>query len=179
MAGIILVSMTCGTHVALAGLTGYMKPIDHAALGAIFKVLDESAEMSLGTCRPDGFPQVTTVNFVHEELLLYCAVGLDSQKAHNIRANANVSASINRTKRDWHDLQGLSFGGTARILTVEAEMRVASERLLRRFPHLRQFIGGTDSMPWAGMLFVEIVPKVISVLDYRKRFGHTELVELG
>jgi hypothetical protein len=26
--------------------------------------------------------------------------------------------------------------------------------------------------------FVRIVPKVISVLDYRKGFGHTELVEV-
>lgn len=156
-----------------------MKPIDQTALDAIFKVLDESGEMSLGTCRPDGFPQVTTVNFVHEELVIYCAVGLDSQKAHNIRANPKVSATINRPKRDWHDLQGLSLGGTARILTLESEMRVVAEHLLRRFPHLRQFIRGTDVMPWAGMLFVEIVPTAISILDYRKRFGHTELVELG
>jgi nitroimidazol reductase NimA-like FMN-containing flavoprotein (pyridoxamine 5'-phosphate oxidase superfamily) len=156
-----------------------MKPTDHGALGAIFQILDESGEMSLGTCRPDGFPQVTTVNFVHEELTLYCAVGLDSQKAHNIRANAKVSATINRPKRDWHDLQGLSFGGSARIVTSETEMRLAAERLMRRFPHLRQYIRGTDTMPWTGMLFVEIVPKVISVLDYRKRFGHTELVEVG
>lgn len=156
-----------------------MKPIDPAALSAILKVLDESAEMSLGTCRPDGFPQVTTVNFVHDELILYCAVGLDSQKAHNIRANPRVSATINRRKRDWHDLQGLSIGGTAHIVTIEAEMRAAADRLLRIYPHLRQFIPGTDSLPWAGMLFVEIVPKVISILDYRKHFGHTELVELG
>jgi hypothetical protein len=28
------------------------------------------------------------------------------------------------------------------------------------------------------IVFVKIVPKVISVLDYRKSFGHTELVEV-
>ncbi|MDQ2987532.1 MAG: pyridoxamine 5'-phosphate oxidase family protein [Pseudomonadota bacterium] len=156
-----------------------MKPTDPTARDAIFKVLDESGEMSLGTCRPDGFPQVTTVNFVHGEWMIYCAFGLDSQKAHNIRLNPKVSGTINRPNRDWHELQGLSFGGSARILTVEAEMRVASERLLRRFPHLRQFIRGTEAVPWAGMLFIEIAPKVISILDYRKRFGHTELVEVG
>ena len=155
-----------------------MKPIDNAALAAILKVFDESGEMTLATCRPDGFPQATTVNFVHDQLVLYCAVGLDSQKAHNIRANGKVSATINRPKRDWHDLQGLSIGGTARILSLEAEMRIVAERLLRRFPHLRQFIRGTDVLPWSGMLFIEIVPKVISILDYRKRFGHTELIQL-
>lgn len=156
-----------------------MKPIGHTALGTILTVLDESAEMNLATCRPDGFPQVTTVNFVHDELTLYCAVGLDSQKAHNIRANDKVSAVINRPKRGWRELQGVSLTGTARILADQAHMRLAADRLLWRHPHLRQYIAGTDSLPWSGMLFVEIVPKFISILDYRERFGHTELVEVA
>jgi nitroimidazol reductase NimA-like FMN-containing flavoprotein (pyridoxamine 5'-phosphate oxidase superfamily) len=156
-----------------------MKLIAHAALGAISMVLDESTEMSLATCRPDGFPQATTVNFVHDQLTIYCAVGLDSQKAHNIRANDKVSATINRPKRAWRDLQGVSLGGTARILADQTQMRLAADRLLWRFPHLRQYIQGTNSLPWSGMLFVEIVPEFISILDYRERFGHTELVEVG
>jgi nitroimidazol reductase NimA-like FMN-containing flavoprotein (pyridoxamine 5'-phosphate oxidase superfamily) len=156
-----------------------MENIDQAALSAILKVLDDSSEMSLATCRPDGYPQATTVNVVHDHLTLYCAVGLDSQKAHNIRANGKVSATINRPRRDWSDLQGLSLGGTARILAVEGEMRLVADRLLGRFPHLRQYIRGTDVLPWSGMLFIEIVPKVFSILDYRTRFGHTELVGLS
>lgn len=156
-----------------------MKPIDHASLETILKVLDESSEMSLATCRPDGFPQSTTVNFVHDQLILYCAVGLDSQKAHNIRANGKVSATINRTKRNWNELQGLSMGGIASLVADEAEMRLVGARLLGRFPHLRQFIKGTATLPWSGMLFVKIVPKVISVLDYRTRFGHTDLVDVS
>ncbi|MES2759933.1 MAG: pyridoxamine 5'-phosphate oxidase family protein [Pseudomonadota bacterium] len=155
-----------------------MASIDQAVLDAILQILDESSEMTLATCRPDGFPQATTVNFVHDHLSLYCAVGLDSQKAHNIRANGKVSATINRPKRTWSELQGLSLAGSARIISAEAEMRLAADRLLWRFPHLRKYIRGTDSLPWAGMLFVEIAPKVISVLDYRKRFGHAELVEV-
>lgn len=156
-----------------------MKPIDNASLEAILKVLDESSEMSLATCRPDSFPQATTVNFIHDELILYCAVGLDSQKAHNVRANSKVSATINRSKRAWDELQGLSIGGIASVVTDEAEMRLAGTRLLARFPHLRQFIKGTAALPWSGMLFVKIVPKVIAILDYRKRFGHTDIVELS
>lgn len=156
-----------------------MTPTDPAVVDAILEVLDQSAEMSLATCRPDGYPQATTVNFVHDQLTVYCAVGLDSQKAHNIGANNKVSATINRSKRDWQDLQGVSIGGTARIMADQAEMRQVAERLLLRHPHLRQFIQGTNTVPWAGMLFIEITPKVISVLDYRKRFGHTELVEVA
>ena len=155
-----------------------MKPVDQDHLDAVLKVLDESSEMSLATCRPDGFPQATTVNFVHDQLILYCAVGLDSQKAHNIRVNGKVSATINRTKRNWNELQGLSIGGTASVVAEDAEMRMVSARLLARYPHLRQVIHGTANPPWSGMLFVKIVPKVISLLDYRKRFGHTELLEV-
>lgn len=156
-----------------------MKPVEPDALGTIIKVLDESTELSLATCRPDGFPQATTLNFVHDQLHLYCAIGLDSQKAHNIRANNKVSATINRPKRDWRDLQGVSIGGTARIVDDPQQMRMVAERLLSRYPHIRQFIQGTDSLPWAGMLFIEIVPAVVSILDYRKRFGNTELIEVG
>lgn len=156
-----------------------MKPVEQDALDTITKVLDEATELSLATCRPDGFPQATTLNFVHEQLKLYCAIGLDSQKAHNIRSSDKVSATINRPKRDWRDLQGLSIGGTARIVADPQEMRMVADHLLRRYPHIRQFIQGTDSLPWSGMLFIEIAPKVISILDYRKRFGYTELIELG
>lgn len=155
-----------------------MKHIDNASLDTVLKVLEESSEMSLATCRPDGFPQATTVNFVHDRLTLYCAVGLDSQKAHNIRANGKVSATINRTKRNWDEVQGVSIGGIASVVVDEAEMRLAAERLIARFPHLRQFIAGTAALPWSGMLFVKVDPKVISILDYRQRFGHTELVEV-
>lgn len=155
-----------------------MMNVDEADLAAILRVLDESSEMTLATCRPDGFPQSTTVNFIHDQLTIYCAVGLDSQKAHNIRANGKVSATINRPKRDWQDLQGISIGGIASALTDQAEMRVTADRLLGRYPHLAKYIKGTNVLPWSGMLFVKIVPKVISVLDYRERFGHTRLVEI-
>ncbi len=156
-----------------------MKPVEPDALGTIIKVLDESTELSLATCRPDGFPQATTLNFVHDQLNLYCAIGLDSQKAHNIRANNKVSATVNRPRRDWRDLQGVSIGGTARIVDDPQQMRMVAERMLWRYPHIRQFIQGTDSLPWEGMLFIEIVPAVVSILDYRKRFGNTELIEVG
>lgn len=145
----------------------------------IVAVLDEATEMHLATCRPDGFPQVTTVNFVHEDLRIHCAIGLDSQKAHNLRANDKVSATIIRPRRDWRELQGLSLGGNAHILTDTYDMRIVAERLLLRYPHLRQFIEGTHALPWEGMLFIEIVPLVVSILDYRQRFGHTALVTVG
>lgn len=155
-----------------------MNRMDQADLATVLKVLDESSEMSLATCRADGFPQSTTVNFVHDGLTIYLAIGLDSQNAHNIRANDKVSATINRPKRDWHDLQGISFAGIATVLTEPAQMRIAADRLLGRFPHLVKFINGTNTVPWSGMLFIKIVPVVVSILDYRKRFGHTRLVAI-
>lgn len=104
-------------------------------------------------------------------MTLYCAVGLDSQKAHNICANGKVSATINRSKRDLLDLQGISIGGIASVMTEPPEMRMVGNRLLGRYPHLVKFMAGTNVVPWSGMLFVKIVPKVVSILDYREHFG--------
>jgi hypothetical protein len=47
--------------------------------------------------------------------------------------------------------------------------------MLQRFPQLAQFdaMQGMDDI-----VFLEIAPQVISVLDYQQGFGHTELVTL-
>jgi hypothetical protein len=46
--------------------------------------------------------------------------------------------------------------------------------MLRRFPQILQYaLAGKK-----GVFLVRITPEVISVLDYRKGFGHTVLVEI-
>jgi hypothetical protein len=52
---------------------------------------------------------------------------------------------------------------------------LASNRLmLRKFPQiLRYALTGKK-----GVFLVRIIPEVISVLDYRKEFGHTDLIKI-
>jgi hypothetical protein len=54
------------------------------------------------------------------------------------------------------------------------EINRVSELMLRKFPQILQYaLAGKK-----GLFLVRITPEVISVLDYRKGFGHTELVTL-
>jgi hypothetical protein len=106
---------------------------------------------------------------------LFVAVDSASQKVRNIRRNAKVSAAIGRDRRDWGKITGLSLAGQARILRNADEVAWAKSGLLTRFPDMKS-MGEADG--FKGWSFIEIVPVVISALDYTRGIGHTELIEL-
>lgn len=98
-----------------------------------------------------------------------------SQKVRNVRRNAKVSVAIGRDRRDWGTITGLSLAGQARVLRNADEVAWAKSRLLARFPGMKAMGEADDFKGWS---FIEIVPIVISTLDYTRGFGHTELIEL-
>jgi hypothetical protein len=68
------------------------------------------------------------------------------------------------------------MGALAEVLTDDsAESLRATEALTKKFPAVWEMPPPAEP---GSIAFVRIVPKVISVLDYRKGFGHTELVEV-
>jgi nitroimidazol reductase NimA-like FMN-containing flavoprotein (pyridoxamine 5'-phosphate oxidase superfamily) len=71
-----------------------MELIDSKATKLILEILSSGREMSLATVRPDGYPQATVLNYASDGLALFAAIGLDSQKAHNIQQNHKVSLTI-------------------------------------------------------------------------------------
>ena len=150
--------------------------LDRATEKFILQQLRQHRVMTLATVRPDGFPQATIVAFAHDGLKLYVAVDATGQKARNIRRSGKVSAAIGRNRRDWNRITGLSMGAQARVLRKAGDIAAARACLIARFPQMKA-LGEADD--YAGWAFLEIVPIVISVLDYRKEFGHTELVHLS
>jgi hypothetical protein len=64
------------------------------------------------------------------------------------------------------------MGATAEIVTDPAEVAHTGELMFAKYPQL-QAMALPDAKDFA---FLKITPKVISVLDYTKGFGHTELV---
>lgn len=136
-------------------------------------VLDSAQDLTLATLRPDGYPQATTVNFAHEDMLLYVGIGRRSQKADNIRHNDKVSLTINLPYRDWREIRGLSMSGHAEILDDPAQAEIARACLERRFPAVSEWIGPDMA---AEVAFLRIRLVLVSVIDYSKGFGHTELV---
>ncbi|MGV3653480.1 MAG: pyridoxamine 5'-phosphate oxidase family protein [Noviherbaspirillum sp.] len=135
--------------------------------------MQHAKDLTLATIRPDGYPQATTVSYGHDGLTLYVGIGKHSQKADNIRRCNKVSLAIDSEYGDWKDIKGLSMGAQAEVLTDPDEIRHAAECLAKRFPQVMEW-AGTEMMREVG--FLRIRPQVISVLDYEKGFGHTELV---
>ena len=148
-----------------------MEPAAHAF---ILDILERCPDLALATIRPDGYPQATTVSYAHDGLTIYVGVGRNSQKAANIRACDKVSFTVTAPYTDWSQIQGLSAAATARILERPEEVEQAGDCLLRRFPQVAQW---ADLARSGAVLLLEIRPRLFSLLDYRKGFGHTELVE--
>jgi len=58
------------------------------------------------------------------------------------------------------------------VLSKPGEVTRAFELLARKFPEMRK----VPKEDLAATAFVKVTPRVISVLDYSKGFGHTDLV---
>jgi hypothetical protein len=140
----------------------------------ILSILERAGEMTIATIRSDGYPQATTVNYVSDGLIIYFGCAAESQKARNIACNDRVSLTITLPSFNWEEIRGLSMGGRASPVTDPVEISRVSELMLRKFPQiLRYALAGKK-----GVYLVRITPEVISVLDYRKGFGHTDLVKI-
>ena len=142
--------------------------------GEILSILKAAGEMTIATVRPDGYPQATTVNYVSDGFVIYFGCAAESQKVRNITCNDKVSLTVTPPHFTWEDIRGLSIGGRAAPVTDPHEINRVSELMLRKFPSiLRYALNGKK-----GVFLVRITPEIISVLDYRKGFGHTDLVKI-
>jgi nitroimidazol reductase NimA-like FMN-containing flavoprotein (pyridoxamine 5'-phosphate oxidase superfamily) len=129
----------------------------------------------LATVRPDGWPQATTVGYVNEGLTLYFLCGLRSQKAQNLALNNRVSLTIDHDTDNIMAITGLSMAARASAVTDRAEAEKILRMLPLKYPEQSVPLPGPMPTPEQVALF-RITPIVISVLDYSKGFGHTDLV---
>jgi nitroimidazol reductase NimA-like FMN-containing flavoprotein (pyridoxamine 5'-phosphate oxidase superfamily) len=140
----------------------------------ILTLLDQHRIMTVATLRPDGWPQATTVGYVNDGPVIYFLCGLDSQKARNLAADDRISLTIDHDTPDLMAITGLSMAARAHAVTDRAE----AEKILRMLP-----LKYPDAPPLPikmpspeDVCIFRVTPTVISVLDYTKGFGHTELV---
>ncbi len=148
--------------------------MDNPTKEFVLDIINQGKDLTLATVRPDGYPQATTVSYAHDGLTIYVGIGKDSQKANNIRSNNKVSLTINAEYKDWNHIKGLSMGAIAEILTDPAAIHLAAERLVSRFPQAAEWAASGKVNE---VVFVKIDPQVISVLNYEKGFGHTDLIK--
>jgi general stress protein 26 len=148
--------------------------MDPALTRDVIFILDQANDMTIATVREDGYPQATTVSYVNEGLIIYFGCAAQSQKAKNIGHNAKVSLTVNLPYASWDEIRGLSVGGKAARVTDAKEMDRVGQMMLRKFPQIALYAPADMEQ----LVVFRITPEIISVLDYRKGFGHTDLVNV-
>jgi nitroimidazol reductase NimA-like FMN-containing flavoprotein (pyridoxamine 5'-phosphate oxidase superfamily) len=148
--------------------------MDEALRQKILQLLAQHRIMTLATVRPDGWPQATTVGYASEGLTLWFLCGLDSQKARNLAHDDRVSLTIDHDTADIMAITGLSMAARAQPVTDRAEAQKVLQMLAQRYPDAPPL---TMQMPDPeDVRIFRLTPVVVSVLDYSKGFGHTDLV---
>lgn len=141
----------------------------------ILTLLAEHRIMTVATLRPDGWPQATTVGYAYDGLTIYFLCGRDSQKAANLARDDRVSLTIDHDTDQVMEIAGLSMAARASVVEDRTEAEKVLELLMARYPEQKSF---PLPMPEPDDVSIfRLTPVVISVLDYTKGFGHTDLVE--
>src|SRR5208282_4937658 len=153
----------------------------------ILRLLNEHRVMTIATNRPDGWPQATMVGYVNDGFLLYCFVARNAQKYANIQRDPRISTAIGSDAPNPLDIRGLSLAGHAAEVTDRSEFEDVARLRLKRYPEYAALLRpppGPDGAPYrittepdrSHVALLRIAPDIISVLDYSKGFGHSEVV---
>lgn len=142
--------------------------------------------MTIATNRPDGWPQATMVGYVNDGYLLYCFIARNTQKYANIQRDSRISVAIGNDAVDPMQIKGLSLAGRAYEVSDPVEYAEIGKLRLKRYPEYAKLPrAGSEHDPAAriavdpprsNIVLLRIAPDVISVLDYSKGFGHSDLV---
>ena len=143
----------------------------------ILELLAVHQIMTVATVRSDGWPQATTVGFVNDGLVLHFLCARDSQKAVNIARDDRISLTIDHDTTDPTAITGLSMAARAKTIGEAEEVAKALKLLAVRYP---EYVGPLrPPADYRTVCVMRVVPEVISILDFSKGFGHTELVTVG
>ena len=148
--------------------------MDDALKRKIQALLDQHRTMRIATLRPDGWPQVTTVGYANDGFAIYFLCGKDSQKSFNLARDNRVSLAIDDDAPQVMEITGLSMAARAGLVTDPVEGEKALRLLFLRYPEQKSLPGPLPTP--ADVRIFRLTPTVISLLDYSKGFGHTDLV---
>ena len=152
-------------------MTQHTGPVDPALKAKILAVLDENRIMSIATARPDGWPQVTMVGYVHDDLTLYFLIAANSQKRDNITREPRVSIAVGQDGADH--IRGLSMAARASEVTDLDEIKRLNLLIAERYPAQTLFAPREASAD-----LMRATPTIISLIDHSKEPGPPTLVEV-
>ena len=140
----------------------------------IVDLLNQHRIMTIATNRPDGWPQATVVSYANDGLIVYCRISRDSQKYANIARDPRVSLAIAKDYPQPLQIKGLSVAAHAFEVTDRGERDHAAEVLLQRYPEYKVM----PRLDPAAVPTFRLTPEIVSVIDYSKGFGHSDLVKV-
>jgi len=149
--------------------------MDPALKQEIVAILEEANDLTIATVREDGYPQATTVSYVNDGLTIYFGCAAQCQKAKNIARNPKVSLTVNLPYASWKGIRGLSIGGKAELVTDPSEQEQVAQLMFQKFPQIAAYA----PTELEEIVLFRVTPEIISVLDYRRGFGHTDLVKVA
>jgi nitroimidazol reductase NimA-like FMN-containing flavoprotein (pyridoxamine 5'-phosphate oxidase superfamily) len=150
--------------------------VEQAIRTKVLALLDQHRNMTIATLRPDGWPQATTVGYANDGLTLYFLRGLDSQKARNLARDNRVSLTIDSDTAQVMQITGLSMAARAQPVGDRMEAMHALRLLMLKYPEQKSLPPSLPMPTPETVRIFRLTPTVISVLDYSKGFGHTDLV---
>ncbi|MBI1684889.1 pyridoxamine 5'-phosphate oxidase family protein [Caulobacter hibisci] len=133
-------------------------------------VLDDNQVMTLATNRPDGWPQATHVNYLHDGGALYFVVARESQKLANVQRDGRVSITIGGAGRS----RAIGLSMAAMVTEVTDVGRISQlNTLLWSTPAGAAF----SPHPAANSIAVlKAEPRIVSLVDYAKPPGQSQTV---
>jgi nitroimidazol reductase NimA-like FMN-containing flavoprotein (pyridoxamine 5'-phosphate oxidase superfamily) len=140
----------------------------------IVDLLNQHRIMTIATNRPDGWPHATTVSYANDGLVIYCLVARDSQKYVNIKRDPRVGLAIAKDYPQPLQIKGLSIAARAVEVTDQGEIDHVAEVLLARYPEYKV----KPRPDPAAVPMLRLTPEIVSILDYSKGFGHSDLVKV-
>ena len=141
----------------------------------ISSILEHHGVMTLATLRSDGWPQATTVSYVSRGLILYFLISRTSQKFKNITADDRVSIAIASEPKAAADIRGLSMSAR----TLESRDEPYRSEMLARLGERHPGYFDAKTLDMTESALIRALPKVISIIDYSKGLGHSEIVTVG
>jgi nitroimidazol reductase NimA-like FMN-containing flavoprotein (pyridoxamine 5'-phosphate oxidase superfamily) len=139
------------------------------------EILGSHRLMAISTLMRDGWPQTTLVGYANEGLLIYFVISRDGQKFANIQRDQRVAIAIGSDVDEPALIRELAIAAEASEVTDRRQRERAIDLLLQRRPSLKS-LPRPDSARSAVM---RAVPRLITLSDYSRGFGHADVVSLG
>jgi uncharacterized protein YhbP (UPF0306 family) len=137
-------------------------------------ILLEGKDMTLATLQPDGAPQATTVSYASDGEAIFFGCSGNSRKAQNLTHDHRVAVTINLPYQDWAQIRGVALSGRARQISDNDEIGRVGLLFMAKYPEIAQYV----SSPGDELALFRVDPEIVSILDYSKGFGHTDLLRL-